>query len=123
MKKVAFAILLTGAACGSTNPGYMNTDVLEPTGFSRPVTAGVTYSANGAQMTAGVLTYTGPADLHKTYIAYVDSMREQGWTPATSAGDPTTGMSARLTKDTRVVDLDIKPEGGNLKIVIKVGNK
>jgi hypothetical protein len=122
MKKLATApLLLLLAACGTASgPGYMNTDVLEPTGFSRPIEAGVRYDKS--RLMEGTLTYMGPGDIHKTYVSYVDAMCAAGWAKVSSDGDPTKGMNSKLSKDTRTVSVDITPEaGGNLKLIIKVG--
>ena len=122
MKKLAFAGLLVLAACGSTL-GYMNTDVLEPKGFTLANAAGVKFTDNGKIFGEGTLTYTGPGDMAKTYIAYVDSMRPLGWTPTNSEEDAAK-RTTKLLKDMRTLSFEVTPEGqGNLRIVIKVTGK
>ena len=123
MKKLTVLALLAVvvAGCGGT-PGYLNTDVLEPEDLTLASAPGVKFQ--GAMFSEGTLNYHGTGDVQKTYIAYVDAMRGAGWMPAASEGDPTTGMSAKLAKDTRILSLEIKPEAqGTLRVVIKVGSK
>lgn len=121
MKKLASVALASFlAACGSSQPGYLNTDVLEPQGLGPVSPTGV--KMTGQVMTEGTLTAQGAGEVQKVYIAYVDAMRGLGWEPRSADGDPNKGMQCSLRKDTRQVDVSITPEGqGAVKVVIKVG--
>jgi hypothetical protein len=113
-------LAVVAAGCGGT-PGYLNTDVLEPAGFSLASATGVKFQ--GAMFSEGTLTYHGTGDVQKTYIAYVDAMRGLSWAPVASEGDPTKGMTAKLAKDTRILNLEIMPEAqGAVRVTIKVGS-
>lgn len=122
MKKLTVLALMAvvAAGCGGT-PGYLNTDVLEPGGFTLASATGVKFQ--GAMFSEGTLNYHGTGDVRNTYIEYVNAMRGSGWAPVASDGDPTKGMSAKLAKDTRILNLEILPEAqGAIRVTIKVGS-
>src|SRR5262245_24952742 len=93
------------AACGGP-PGFLNTDVLEPSGFGAPNQQGV--KIQGTMFLEGTLTFGGRGGVSSVYSAYIEAMRGAGWNPSSSEGDPSKELTGKLIKDTRALTLNVK---------------
>lgn len=119
--KALLALLVVVAVSGCAGGGvYPDTDVVEPRDMSLKLATALQIS--GGLLLAGVLEYEGDGDLNLAFRAYIEAMKNHGWSHAGSdvKGDKATGT---LGKDTRKCGLTFTATAGKVRAVITVSQQ
>jgi hypothetical protein len=117
------AVLCVLGACGAGAPkmlpSYMNSDVLEPPDMTNPVAEGV--KLQGPLFQEGSLIYEGDGTIDEVFTIYIQMMQKVGWNASSTEQEPDKRMSATMTKDFRVLSLDVTPgEDEDVRVEIRV---
>lgn len=118
MKKawVVMAAVALGPACGGARL-VPDTDVVEPPGFT--LVNGDAKKDSGKMM-SGTLEYEGNGELLSIFREYIEAMKDQGWSGASTMKFTGGKATATLRQDSRVCDLQFTETLGAVRAVIQV---
>ena len=118
MKKafVILAAVVLGPACGGPSV-IPDTDVIEPHGFT-PVA--IDASKSDGEMTSGTLEYQGTGELLTVFRAYVEAMKGEGWSGASTEKFTGAKATATLRKASRNCNIEFTEKLGDVRAVISI---
>ena len=112
---LAVAVML-GSACGGATL-VPDTDVVEPPGFTMVNGDAI---ADGGMMRSGTLEYEGTGELLSIFREYIEAMKDEGWSGASTMKFTGGKATATLQKDSRTCELQFTETLGNVRAVISI---